>query len=225
MKFVYKKYKKYKGKRGRKLNYRQKGEVKRLIRGNMETKYKFTNSTAGFAVSAAAQIDGTFFDIAQGVADTNRVGDRLKWGSKIHLNLQMVASGDDYNTFRWMLVQWHPTSTAAPTPVMADILLNGPSAAPDVLSQYNHDNRQNYRVLWDRKYIVTGAAAANKPITSIVARYVTATISLKRARKMVQYQGGGLHATNRLFLIYMSDSAAIPHPTASVTTKVFFTDA
>jgi len=219
--------------RRRKLNKRQAIQVKRIINVNRELKYLAINSAGAFNVTTTPQIDGSFFDIPQGTTDVTRVGDRINWCGKVRFRLQVFnalgVSADNYNTQRWILVQYHPASTSAPTPVVTDILLTGPSGAVDVHSQYNHDKRQDYKVLFDRTFTTVGsfnyAITADAPGTAVTHRYMSYNISLKKARKQVQYQGGGLQATNRLFWIYMSDSSATPHPTAIVSTKVFFRDA
>ena len=51
-------------------------------------------------------------------------------------------------------------------------------------------------------------------------------IPLTKARKMVQFVGGTLQGTNRLYFMQVSDSPvlSLAHPTLSMQTKVVFRD-
>lgn len=140
----------------------------------------------------------------------------------------LLTINDTSNVVRVIVFQWHDVSTTAPDPSVSSILLSGPTGVIDYLSQYNHDTRQSYKILLDKTFTLNGngtqAAALAYPLTTsstIVRHY---RISLKNARKHVQYQGGGTQATNRLFWIYMSDSAAPGHPGITGSFKTFFRD-
>lgn len=214
---------------GRKLNPKQKKEVKTIIARRQELKY-FHYVQAATAVSTTADVSGSPFDIVQGDQDQERDGDRLQWCGTLEFNLQVVSgqtagTSDLYNNVRVMLFQWHPTSTSAPSPVASDVLSQGPSGNPDIYSVYNHDTRQNYKILFDRVYRVTlntnGTIADNSNSTTGIRRL---RISMKKARKDVQYVGNGLQGTNRIFLLTVSDSALATHPTLAFASKIFFRD-
>lgn len=207
-----------------KLNKRQVTQVKRVVNRGRELKYRQgESSSVGEIVTSGGTLIGTPFDVPQGVTDITRVGDRLQWAGKIDVRISFYCA-DSSNLVRFGIVQWHPTSTATPSPTINDLFLAGPSASVDVHSQYSHDNRPNFKILLDRTIqLVSVAGAANATTTSVTFRRYL--VSLKKAKKDVQYQGSGLQGTNRIFLFYISDSIAITHPTIVFTTKIFFRDA
>lgn len=136
---------------GRKLSKRQAADVKRIIAVGRELKMGFGTSAVLFNTSNVLTAAGTTFDIAQGVGDSQRVGDKLTWCGSIDLKLEMrnsLAPNVAANNIRFMIFQWHPNST----PTVAQILLNGPTGAPDTLSNYNHDNRQQYKIIFDKVF-------------------------------------------------------------------------
>jgi len=206
------------------LNPRQKKEVDKIILRNQEVKY-FVGGFSASNVTNTAVINGVPFDIPQGDTDTERDGDHLKWLGKVRMNFQMIANGSaEHNTIRLILLQWHPTSLATPLPVPLSILLTGPTGSVDVMSHYNHDQRQNYKILYDQVFDLasnTTVDAAGITDKIVITKHIK--VSLAKARKQVQYVSGGLQGTNRLFLIYVSDSALL-HPTLALHSKVFYTD-
>lgn len=208
--------------KGAKLNKRQATQVKKIIAVRQELKY-FQYATAGIAVSASPTIISSPFLIPQGDTDQSRDGDRLMWAGKVDLRVEaIIGSSDPYNNVRLILFQWHPNST----PAVEDLLLDGPSEAPDLFSQFNHDKRQEYKILFDKTWKLVGnGSSASVPYTQASTTGIKRfKISLKKARKQVQFAGGGTTGTNKLYLMYMSDSAVTPHPSISYTTKVFFRD-
>lgn len=206
------------------LNPRQKKEVDKIILRNQEIKY-FVGGFSASNVTNTAVINGVPFDIPQGDTDSERDGDHLKWLGKVRMNFQMIANGSaKHNTIRLILFQWHPTSLGTPIPVPSSILLSGPTGSVDIMSHYNHDQRQNYKILYDQVFDLVGdytVDPAAVTTTTVITKHVK--VSLAKARKQVQYNAGGLQGTNRLFLIYVSDSALL-HPTLALHAKVFFTD-
>lgn len=215
----------------RKLNKRQQKQVKSIIRRGQELKY-FVFPQTPIGVTSGGSLTGIPFDIPQSAGastDTSRIGDSIMWCGSIDFRLQITnglgVTSDQYNNVRVVIFQWHDTSTATPFPIVSNIFINGPSGSPDVYSQYNHDYRHEYKILFDRTFTtVSGNSAANTtqpPNLTINRNY---KISLKKARKNVQYVGGSGQGSNRLFIFYISDSALATHPSIIYTTKVFFRD-
>lgn len=203
----------------RKLNRRQRKEVKNIMVRNTELKYypSFFSTTA----SSTATLIASIFDVPQGVTDQNRIGDELTLVG-LQFRIQTIVA-DTNNQVRFIIFQWHP-NTGTGNPVPTDILLAGPSGNPDIYSLYNHDKRQDYKVLHDSLYTMNGNGTANYPITTSSIQFRQYNVSLSKARKKIHYIGGGLNATNRLWCIYLSDSIAIPHPQIIVATKLTFRD-
>lgn len=202
-----------------KLNPTQRQQVKGLIKGVQELKYFSANSSLA-AISSAPVIQGAFFDIPQGDTDQSRDGDRFQWCGSVDLRFQLMIA-DTTNLFRICLFQWHPSSV----PTAGDLMLNGPSGAIDVFSHYSHDNRQQFKVLWDKTYTLIGnATTSSVPNTTKTTIFARKQISLKRATKNAQMAGGTTAGTNKLYLYFISDSTLVNHPTITLSTKVFFRD-
>lgn len=222
--------------RGKKLTKRQVNEVKTIMHREQELKYFFYRQTA-FQITTTPTVFFNPFDVPQGDTDNTRDGDRLRWAGTLEINLQVVnaigATGDVYNNVRFVVFQWHPMTTGTPYPATngSDIFMTGPSGSVDIYSVYNHDTRQCYTILYDRVYNTVGpgnngvVTGANNPSTNTTSSGVhQLRIPLSKVRKDVQYNAGGLQATNRLGLFYVSDSTLATHPTLAYMSKVFFRD-
>jgi len=155
----------------------------------------------------------------------------------MEINIQFVnglgATADIYNNIRFIVFQWHPMTTGTPYPATSgsDILMTGPSGSVDIYSVYNHDTRQCYTILYDRVFTTIGcgnngvATGANVGVSDVTSSGVhQIRIPLTKARKDVQYNAGGLQATNRLGMFWVSDSSLATHPTLAFMSKVFFRD-
>lgn len=202
--------------RGRKLNKREKNEVKRLIAVRQELKYH-VSQTSVLSVGAAGQIF-QISDIAQGDTDQTRDGDRLML--KKFFVRGVVQYSDATNLFRLIFFQWKP----ATTPTIASVLLNGPSGNPDVWSSYTHDLRQQVNILWDKTWHLEGnASASTSPLTTTSQRMFKVTIA-RRFAKQLQYTGGTTTGTNQIWYLALSDSSAVGHPTMTMSVKFHFTD-
>lgn len=214
---------------GKKLNKRQRREVKTMVLRNQELKHLTHDSTGFNDVTTTGTITGAIADIANNVGGSARVGDSIMWAGSMKFRIQFTGSlgagSEEYNTVRLIIFQWHPVST----PNIASILSQGPVSSFDVYSNYNFDNRQQYKILLDKTYNlinVNGLTAVATAFPDTYARQFNFTISLKRARKMVQYSPtGGLTGTNRIYLILLSDSSVGPHPKAAYASQVFYRDA
>jgi len=206
------------------LNQAQLSQVQKLIHRNEELKFVVAsqNLTAQSSTASVANI----LVVGQGDSDSSRDGDSLKWFGNIDLALQVVngqgATGDIYNNVRVVIFQWHPNSV----PTSANIFLFGVTAAVDVYSHYNHDQRSQYKILFDKVFTTCGNAnAATTPNTNFVTTGVRKfTVSLARAAKTVQYVGGTTVGTNLFYLLLVSDSALATHPQVGLTLKGYYHD-
>lgn len=203
--------------RGRKLSKREKAEVKKLIAVRQELKFFLSQTNARAVTNSPVIFQIT--NIPQGVADTDRTGDRL-YLKKAYVRLH-VAIGDFTNMFRIIFFQWKPNTVPAISG--SDILLPGASGSIDYLSQYNHDNRQEFRILYDRTYNLNGnGSGASDPITS--TSQVIKFIKLRPKLKQLQYAGGSTVGTNQVYYLAISDSSILPNPTFSMSVKFLYTD-
>lgn len=203
------------GSKRKALNKRQKQQVKSLISRRQELKF-YVSQTNAQAVSSA----GVIFQLSvipQGDTDTSRDGDRLYLES-MHVK-GSITIADTVNLFRLIFFQWKPTST----PLISNILLNGPSGGIDVYSHYNHDTRQEFKILFDRLYHQEGnssaAVAPYTPTSQIIVNFMR-----YKMNRQLQYQGGGTTGTNQIYYIAISDSGVIPHSELDMSVKFLFRD-
>lgn len=206
------------------MNKRQKREMNAILNRRSELKFYVTNQggvniTSTWAVAKAALI-------SQGTADEDRTGDRITWCGNIEMIINVInatgVNSDLYNNCRFILFQWHPNDSTAPT--ASNILLNGVTGSVDTSSHYSHDNRQLFTILWDRTFKTVGNfQGAGTPGTSdSQSGIVHFTIPMMRAKKQVQFLSGSTAGTNQLYLLYASDSSAAAHPQAYWGIKGFY---
>lgn len=205
--------------RGRKLNDKQKKQVKTLIKRRQELKFYVAQVNIG-AVSTTPGV-GAFFAPAQGTNDSQRDGDRAELCGTMDIRMSVFPNTDTYNFLRFIVFQWKPNTT----PTAADVLLTGPTGAIDILSQYSHDSRQQYTILMDKNLYLNGyhTAVGETGASYAVIRHYKIKLG-KKVHKDVQFVAGTTAGTNKLYWIIMSDSGAIPHPNYSLDAKTFFRD-
>jgi hypothetical protein len=87
--------------------------------------------------------------VPQGDQQLQRVGDFIQ-PLKLVFNYSLyTVNSDIVTTVRLFFFRWLP-STALSTPVVAN-LLESPSSA-NVLSHFNFQTQDNYRILWEKQY-------------------------------------------------------------------------
>lgn len=197
------------------LNPTQKQQVKDIIKVRQELKF-FPASKSGVAVSTTPTIDD-LSAIPQGSTDNDRDGDRVRLET---LELRgVLINADVTNHYRIVVFSWFPNST----PVAGNILLNGPSGNVDAFSCYSHDNRQLYKILWDKFYFCAGnGGAASNPYTPTSEQPLYFRVPV--TPKQVQFAAGTTNGTNKVYILYLSDSGAISHPVIHYATKLLYTD-
>lgn len=173
-------------------------EVMKIMRAVSEKKYIYNDFGAPTDIPNSATpppvLDCT--NIIQGLYDTNRIGDKVRLTS-IEYNVQFY--GDMNNVVsevtyvRFIMFQWFDYNA----PQWSDIMMSN-----EVLSPYTHDKRTNYRILLDKKFILTsaigGVTTANDTSAKIVSGYIT-----KFADPNVMYQGGSLTGNNKVYCFAM----------------------
>jgi len=213
--------------RGRKLNKKQKQEVKRLIATRSELKFWGIQAANSVVPAPAAWVIGIVSAVPQGDTDSSRDGDRLMWCGTMEFNYQYVngqaAGSDTMSNGRVLIIQWHPNSV----PTVPNILLNGPSGSPDIYSVYNHDLRQQYTVLYDNHVYVVGneQSAPNANITPSTG-IIRVRLPTNKWAKQAQYAAGTTNGTNQIYIIYGSDTSAAggARPVIAYSIKIFYRD-
>lgn len=165
--------------------------------------------------SQSVDFSGAIIDvsaIAQGDGDTNRNGDQLTLTS-YELKYNWVQA-DTTNLVRTIIFQWLP-NTSAGAPTVGSVLIAAPlGTATAPLAVYDHDNRYNFRILYDKLHRLDAAHV-------IQGNEIMIT---KFARNRIQFNGGATTGSNRIYILIISDSAAAAHPTFYYDNKINFRD-
>lgn len=216
---VRRKYRGRKRVRGRKLNQRQKVQVKRILGVRTETKY-LDVATAASTVSTTPGV----FSLTLIPQATVNATDSVREGDRVYLKKLYIRgtwfTGDTTQICRLIFFQWKPNSAASP----GNILTNGPSGTIDVNSHYVHDNRQMYKILWDKTFLLEGnGSAATAPVTTGTQKRFQLILNRGLLRQL-QFAQGTTVSSNAVYFLSISDSAAVTHPTLNMMTRVMFTD-
>lgn len=206
----------------RKLNVRQKRQVKTIVSRKFEPK-AFQAQAAPAAISTTAQIVH-LSPIAQGNSNITRVGNMVELKSiesRIHLitNAASFALMDIFNFVRVIVFQWKDNVV----PVATDLLLNGSSGVVDVGSLYNHDNRNQFKIVSDNLMRIMGDGVNGSTSKLIDARH---NMSFgKGILSKLEWVGNSVtNGYNQLYILLVSDSSATPHPLVYITFKLIFKD-
>lgn len=194
------------------MSKKSKQNLKRNLRTLGEKKYNV------FSFSGVVDDQGQILDISaigQGTTDLLRDGDQIGIRS-IEVNAQAfmyapVVSGDLTNIVRLVVFQWFPTSTPVPSSIFNTTMTT--ALAPIVA--YNHDNRFNFRILYDKKFVLSRNGAA----VVYHRKYI-----LKGFREKIQYSAGTTTGSNKIYACFISDSGAADHPSLAATFKINFSD-
>lgn len=185
--------------------------VKKQININSETYHhnvmlNYTNLLAGGVTITDLTL------VPQGDLDVERTGDRIKTMSFLcRMTLQKTAVGSDPSvSVRIMFVIWKPNDV----PVIADILNAGPSGSQDPLSEYNHDTKQQYTILYDKRFTLI-------PGTDVLRRNIT--IKRKYA-KFIQFVNASTVGTNHLYLVTLTDASGATLPQIAYHNRIYYKD-
>ena len=202
---------------------RKKREIKRFKRNLVRTaEKKYVYSSTSGAVSSSGTVSSDLVTIPQGDTDNQRNGDQvdirsLRIGYKIAID---GATPDSYNQLRIMIVQvkdslYVPAFTAG-TSVLHDS--NNPQA---LFSPYSHDNRYRFRVLYDKTHTVVLGSNGDGPTPAIIRK-----ANIRRFwRRRIQFGGGGSTPNvGSIFMMAISDSGVISHPTLYFSYKLNYSD-
>jgi len=191
----------------RKLNPRQKVQVKRLIGNRIERKFDISSFAATVVVAGTLN---DHFTPAQGDSDGNRSGDEARLSS-CHFKLQLLkdpASVSAFEFVRLIFFQWKP-STQFVSPTVASILLtDATTGAVSYRSHYQVDTKDMFHILYDRTFHMTGATATT--LGDSCAQFHRGIVPLKKARKNVQFYNGGINGSGKIFSLLISATTTTP---------------
>lgn len=213
---------------GRTLSKRERVEVNRMI--DRKEELKFLAAALTGAASTSTPVITGIIDNAQGITDSEHVGDGIDLNGHIELRVLMQTdnTGDvtQANAFiRVIMFQWHPTaqSGGATEPGPGDVLL---SSTPSMLTFYNHDQRQNYTIIYDEVFALSGLVTAAGTVADSSHIVAVRSFSTARLRKHIQYvAASSTTMSNGLYLMTFSNLAAdAQNPSIAWGSKVFYRD-
>lgn len=190
-------------------NVATKKYVQKSINKIVEPKYRSTTSSATDLSYDNPMVQDLCI-VPAGTDDTERVGDVLKMKS-LRLKMLLFAKANVTTKARCMIIQWLPTILNSSFD--QELILpntGGVSwSATTILSGYNKDRRRDFRVLWDKTYII-GATAGADGLRSQMIINKWFNIGLKAYKKKlyskVHYVGGSsTTGGGKLFFVAFSD--------------------
>lgn len=195
-----------------KLNKTQELQVRRLIARREELK-TYVKGAVGVSNSNVATII-SLSDIPLGQTDNSRIGNHVHLKS-IQGHLNFIA-GDATNTMRCIIFKWKENDTFN-TPTVGQLLASGPTGAADVFSTYNRDSPANYQIIAD--WFMVGSTGTSSPFLIQKKQ-----INKKLTGKIQFYSDVGASGTNKIFLLALSDSSAVTHPSFNYNIEIGYSD-
>lgn len=191
--------------------------VVKQIRKDIETKfYDKTTSVLGTPDSVLAT--GTIYVLStpiQGNTDQNRVGDKIRIrGLRIK---GQFAIGDTTQSIRLTIMQYKQGTNlhAAAVNELYQAAYVNTLAAP--YAPFTHDYKHIYTPLWDKTWLMDTVA---QPVINFNIR-----VPMKYIKREVAFSAGSTDAINHLYLVAISDSTAVAHPTINFVSRLFYDDA
>lgn len=226
---------------GKKLNKRQKKQVKAIISRDIETKC----FSQGYGHDTGVTTNGSVHDLSliqvgdgQGFRQGNIITlKKIVFTSYITMGQSAFIGSDAWANIRIIIFRWRE-DTAVATPTLNDLLditsVVGASTF-GVQLPYNYNTRQKYDILWDKLVrlapepefngsdleMVVGGPNANK----IVKRTLWGK---KMGNKRIKYNDNAAvsaNGYNKLYVVFTSDSGATPHVDVRWATQLFYDDA
>lgn len=192
----------------KRLNIREKKQVKRIVRFQQEKKnFPF------YIINGSASTAGTITKltiIPQGDSGTTRDGNNVNI-TRIQFRYSF-AYGDATNVCRIIIFQWKNDDTND-FPTVAKLIqdpVNNSWLGSQIFAN------PDARILYDRLHFVSGNGFA---VTGS-----RAVIKSKKYAKKLKYNAGVNTGSNQLYVLYLSDSSTSTHPTFNMWGVVSYTD-
>jgi len=169
--------------------------VDQVVRRTAELKY-YTNTASHIYTSSGGSVT-ELFQPAQGMTDHTRIGDRVKtvsWEMRYEVaNFNTSITAANIDALRVIVFAWKPNNGASP-PLLNELLLTSA-----ILSPYNHDRRQMFRVLYDRTHTIC-------PTTTKTIQYFRAYGRISKELQNVQFSSATTEGTSKLYVWTLSAS-------------------
>lgn len=215
-------YRAFAARRQRKLNRRQKKEVKSLIGRNLEKKF-----VEGYQTSTGITYGGTLLNMnapATGTGASGRIGDRIKVSS-IELMYECIGY-DTTNKIRVIIFKW-TNDNAVYAPNVTSILSNTYTSTVDApLAPYNWDNMKagDFQVCYDKIHALSWNDNAAIPGSQTIVQKVK-LVGKRLHNKHMNLNTGAVTGEGMYYILAISDSAIAGHPKFSFISRLIYTDA
>lgn len=209
----------------RKLNQRQKKEVKQIIGKRVESKF----FDAGFGASnyTSTPAHTCLSLIPQGGSDSQRVGDQVKL-KKLTLRMQFVG-GDIYNTCR-VVVYRYKQDTSVQGPITAEVYDSSAPGAEYVLCPVPAlEKNDKFHIIWDKIVTLpqTNYYTTSSQVTSTsnsVKTWVKSFYGRRLGAKGLRFNPAATTGFGHIYVSIVSDSAILPNPTVYLNSRLEYTD-
>lgn len=198
--------------KGAKLNPRQKREVKRIVGTAIESKYVDTAVLLSPSSSGVLQLVSV---PSQGTQQGQRSSDTIKL-QKMMMRLNF-ASSDTSNVMRIVVFRWNVDNLIT-TPSVSDVLYNLATVSP--MAHYNYPNleQNKFAILFDKTY-----ALSEQGRPSVVL--VHSLYGKKLGKKKLAFNAGAITGKGQIYMLFISDSAGVPHPGVGGYVRLMYEDA
>lgn len=197
-----------------------KQEVKSLVKRQMrgESKYLLSNANTSVTYNGTLARLSSIPQSAGASTDTTRIGDAVQ-PTSLQLTYTFYNIGaagvNPYESdcrvivFRWLV----DDSLSAPT---AGLILNSVGGIYSAISTFNHDQRGNFEVLYDKLHLISNSTLqpSNKPVRA----------SIKVNSKKIQYVAGATNGLNNIYILTIGDSDTAVDPVLNYYAQLNFVD-
>lgn len=183
--------------------------VSKKLDQRIEDKYQELYASGG------QDINGSLQDLTSGITvgtgDTgNRIGDSIRY--KYLLVDYAFELADTFNLCRVIIFQWLSSSSAGVSSVLSQ---TGTTYAPQGYYQHDNMNAGMFKIMYDDKINLNAGYPVHRR-----------TLTLRNFKlKKVQFSAGGSTLIKGgLYALFVSDSGAVSHPVATITSRIVYED-
>lgn len=192
-----------------------KREVNRQISRKVEKKYYQEADISQDITQTGVILDIT--RVGQGSTAKQRTGNQINLTSMFHRGA--IVGVDNVNYVRQVVFQWYEDSLDS-LPTFPKLFEVTTTPLQPLFTIFNRQNLgKSFRVLSDKVYNVTSNSA-----NPDVNRYRLFKINLWKGLRPVLFNGSTTEGTGKIYVAYISDSAATPHPLVNCMSSVNYTD-
>lgn len=189
--------------------------MSRALRKAEEVKEFDTNVTSTASDYSATLSHFALFDVVQGSASNQRIGDNARIRSIAVRG--RLDYGTSPNSLRVICYQWNDMSTGS-SPVPSDLLTQiSTTNAP--FSTFKQAIAGRITVIWDRTFMLS---TNDKPAVNFAFLF---TGSKFFKRDVHWTPGSSTLKKNGIYLLFVSDDGAVPYPTVQFQARIRYSDA